>query len=85
MRLENQINKQELVEQAAENYLHKVADGKRYTGYADEDFIAGAKWQAEGMISKEVYEDSLNMQKTSNAGYESKITELNREIKKMYS
>jgi hypothetical protein len=25
--------------------LSKVADGKRTTGYADEDFIAGAIWQ----------------------------------------
>jgi hypothetical protein len=25
--------------------LSKVADGKRTTGYADEDFIVGAIWQ----------------------------------------
>jgi hypothetical protein len=47
--------------------------------------MENVKLKNEGMISKEVYQDSLNMQKASNAGYESKITELNREIKKMYS
>ena len=41
----------ETLEEAAENYLHRVADGKRSTGYADEDFIEGAKWQAERMYS----------------------------------
>jgi hypothetical protein len=35
------------IEEAAANYLHRVADGKRCTGYADEDFIEGAKWQQE--------------------------------------
>jgi hypothetical protein len=39
--------KQETLEEAAANYLHRVADGKRTTGYADEDFIEGAKWQQE--------------------------------------
>jgi hypothetical protein len=34
---------------------------------------------------KVVYEDSLNMQKCSNAGYESKIQELKQEIERMYS
>jgi hypothetical protein len=34
---------------------------------------------------KAVYEDSLNMQKCSNAGYESKIQELKQEIERMYS
>ena len=34
---------------------------------------------------KAVYEDSLNMQKASNAGYESKIQELKQEIKRSYS
>jgi hypothetical protein len=34
---------------------------------------------------KSVYEDSLNMQKCSNAGYESKIVELKSEIKRSYS
>lgn len=37
----------------------------------------------ERMISKEAYEDVLNMQKCSNAGYESKISELQEEIKKL--
>ena len=39
--------KQETLEEAAANYLHRVADGKRTTGYSDEDFIEGAKWQQE--------------------------------------
>ena len=34
---------------------------------------------------KAVYEDSLNMQKCSNAGYESKIQELKQEIERMFS
>lgn len=34
---------------------------------------------------KVVYEDSLNMQRASNAGYESKIAELQEQIKRMYS
>lgn len=48
-------------------------------------FVQGSKWQQERSISKEAYEDSLNMQKCSNAGYESKINELKSEIKLMYS
>ena len=47
--------KQETLEEAATNYLHSVADGKRYTGYADEDFINGAKWQAD----KVFYDDAI--------------------------
>jgi hypothetical protein len=38
-------SKQETLEEAAQSHLSKVADGKRTTGYADEDFIAGAIWQ----------------------------------------
>jgi hypothetical protein len=34
---------------------------------------------------KSVYEDSLNMQETSNVGYESKIKELEQQIEKMFS
>lgn len=45
--------------QAAQEYLHKVADGKRTTGYADEDFIEGAKWQAGQMYSEEEVENIL--------------------------
>jgi hypothetical protein len=41
------------IEEAATNYLHKVADGKRCTGYADEDFIEGAKWQQKKMFTEE--------------------------------
>jgi hypothetical protein len=48
-------------------------------------FVQGSKWQKERSISKEAYEDSLNMQRCSNAGYESKINELKSEIKLMYS
>jgi hypothetical protein len=32
-------SKQETLEEAAQSHLSKVADGKRTTGYADEDFI----------------------------------------------
>lgn len=48
-------NKQETLEKASTKYLHSVADGKRYTGYADEDFINGAKWQEDKTI-EEVFE-----------------------------
>lgn len=48
------------IEEAATNYLHRVADGKRCTGYADEDFIEGAKWQAERMYSEEELRDAMN-------------------------
>lgn len=37
--------KQETIAEAGQAYLSKVADGKRTTGYADEDFTEGAKWQ----------------------------------------
>ena len=43
------------------------------------------EWQQERSISMKTYEDSLNMQTCSNAGYESKITELKSEMKTMYS
>jgi predicted XRE-type DNA-binding protein len=33
--------------------LSKVADGKRTTGYADEDFIAGAIWQQQRSYTEE--------------------------------
>ena len=33
------------LEVAAQEYLHSVADGERTTGYCDEDFIAGGKWE----------------------------------------
>lgn len=46
--------KQETLEEAATNYLHRVADGKRNTGYADEDFINGAKWQAGKVFNDDV-------------------------------
>lgn len=45
----------------------------------------GAKFQEQKMISKEAYEDSLNMQRCSNAGYESKIQELTQELENKYS
>lgn len=46
-------------------------------------FIAGAKWQAERMISQEAYQDSLSLQRASNAGYESKIQELETKIQNL--
>jgi hypothetical protein len=50
-----------------------------------EGFFEGVKFQSEISISKETYENSLSMQRVSNAGYESKITELKQEITRMYS
>jgi Glu-tRNA(Gln) amidotransferase subunit E-like FAD-binding protein len=43
------------------------------------------KKEQERTISKEAYEDFLNMQRCSNAGYQSKITELENKIKQMFS
>jgi len=37
------------------------------------------------MISQEAYEDSLNLQRASNAGYESKIKELENKIQDLQS
>jgi hypothetical protein len=45
----------------------------------------GAKYMQDKTISKDAYEDSLNMQRCSNAGYENKISELENKIKQMYS
>jgi len=53
-------HKQETLAQAAQNYLHKVADGLRTTGYADEDFVEDAKWQAKNMYSEEEVLEFLN-------------------------
>ena len=70
----------ETLEEAAENYisdsLFKIEEKR--------SFIDGAEWQSERSISKEAYEDSLSMQICSNAGYESKIMELENQIKLMY-
>lgn len=75
------------LEEAAKNWITKNSGIKSLLTpeFVRESFRAGAKWQAERMISKEAYEDSLNMQKASNAGYESKIAELNQQIEKMHS
>ena len=54
------MKKEETLEEAAEKYLHKVADGLRPTGYCDEDFIEGAKWQAERMYTEEEVIDIIN-------------------------
>jgi phage shock protein A len=46
--------------------------------YSEEEVRETVNWKA-------VYEESLSMQRTSNAGYESKINELKEKIKTMYS
>jgi len=45
-------------------------------------FIEDSEWQSK--IS-EAYKDDLNMQRASNASYESKISELSNEIKRRYT
>jgi hypothetical protein len=45
-------SKQETLEEAAQSHLSKVADGKRTTGYADEDFT-GAIWQQQRSYTEE--------------------------------
>lgn len=79
--------KQESLEEAAEKFRSQNP-GTMYGGNNTKilnAFKAGVKWMQERMVSKEAYEDSLNMQKTSNVGYESKINELKEKIKTMYS
>jgi hypothetical protein len=86
--------KQETLEEAAEKYAENFDN--RF--WASKAFIEGAKWQQEQnnkMYSEEdtretvnwkaVYEESLSMQRTSNAGYKSKINELKEKIKTMCS
>jgi hypothetical protein len=73
------VGKQETIEEVAKKQWGNV----HRTGVLG--FIDDTKWQAERSISKEAYEDSLNMQRCSNAGYKSKINELKKEIKRMYS
>jgi hypothetical protein len=80
-------SKQETLEEAAEKFRSQNP-GTMYGGNNTKilnAFKAGVKWMQERMVSKEAYEDSLNMQKTSNVGYESKINELKEKIKTMYS
>lgn len=85
-------DKQETLEEAAESYIkdfdlsfYDTVEEIPVKEFGKKDFIEGAKWMQERMVSKEAYEDSLNMQKTSNVGYESKINELKEKIKTMYS
>ena len=90
--------KQETLEEAAEKYClinnipidQMIVKNDRSCEFETPVtmFINGAKWQQENSISKEAYEDFLNMQKCSNAGYESKIAELQKTIEnfqKMYN
>lgn len=82
--------KEEPKEETLENFLYQYwFDSQTMNENNQEVFIdgglIGAKWKAERMVSKEAYQDSLNMQKASNQGYESKIAELKERISKMYS
>lgn len=47
------FNKKETLEEAKQNYLDKCLKEVRYTGYCDEDFEQGAKWQQERSYSEE--------------------------------
>jgi predicted transcriptional regulator YheO len=62
------------------NDIQDLKESYYYKGRRDESIK-----QKERIVSKESYEDALNMQKASNAGYESKIKELKRQLKEMYS
>ena len=78
------MNKQEILEQAANEYILHESKSK-WAEIVKNAFIEGAKWKAEKMISLEAYEDMINMQRCSNAGFKSKIFELETQITKMYS
>ena len=86
------------LEEAAERYVKSDLKKTPLYWLFHDTFKAGAKWQQEQdkkMYNEEevretvnwkaVYEESLSMQRTSNAGYESKINELKEKIKTMYS
>jgi hypothetical protein len=47
-------SKQETLEGNTQSHLSKVADGKRTTGYADEDFIAGL-WQQQRSYTMKLF------------------------------
>lgn len=66
----------------AEKYYPSYPDGviTREISALRDGFIKGCIVQSEKNITKEAYEDCLNMQRCSNAGYESKIIELKREL-----
>ena len=73
---------QETLEEAAKRIF---PNKDSFGATARNGFVQGAKWKEEISISKEAYEDSLNMQRCSNAGYQSKINELKSEIGRMYN
>jgi hypothetical protein len=77
--------KQETLEEAAEKYVKSDLKKTPLYWLFHDTFKDGAKWQAQRMVSKVSYEEALSMQKTSNFGYESKINELEEQIKRMYS
>ena len=90
--------KQETLEEAAEKYVKSDLKKTPLYWLFHDTFKAGAKWQQkqdkkmyneedmrETVNWKAVYEESLSMQRTSNAGYESKINELKEKIKTMCS
>jgi hypothetical protein len=82
--MELNMNKQEILEQAANEYILHESKSK-WAEIIKNAFIEGVKWKAEKMISLEAYEDMINMQRCSNAGFKSKIFELETQITKMYS
>ena len=45
--------KQETLEEAKQNYLNKCVTEVRNTGYCDEDFEQGAKWQQQRSYTEE--------------------------------
>jgi hypothetical protein len=78
----NQTNTPEGLDQFS--YDKGLEDGAKWQKkqdkkmYSEEDTREAVNWKA-------VYEESLNMQKCSNAGFLSKINELKEQIKTMYS
>jgi hypothetical protein len=78
----NQTNTPEGLDQFS--YDKGLEDGSKWQQeqnnklYSEEEVREAVNWEA-------MYEESLSMQRTSNAGYESKINELKEKIKTMYS
>jgi hypothetical protein len=78
----NQTNTPEGLDQFS--YDKGLEDGSKWQQeqnnklYSEEEVREAVNWKA-------VYEESLNMQKCSNAGFLSKINELKEQIKTMYS
>lgn len=68
----------ETLEEAKIKYLQKCVKEKRFTGYCDEDFENGAKWQEQKTIElmKLAFEAGFKKRDSVLAGLEAKETDI---------